>query len=206
MIIRGDHLKNGIANATQTYRKEALKAADYWSAGPIKQRVLTKMGHPYARRHLSYLFGNRSNGGTRKVYGLGRVGAGFPARINAQRGLFRHGWKVRQQKRGGDEVLTLLNLSPDARWLTQKGTRKMIGRPVLQAIVRDIRKRTKRLYKDAFKKAMKLPSVSPNMDAAAAYAREMAVTPRGGMPNSAAMRAAFRRGFTGQARYLRKGK
>lgn len=108
----------------------ALERAQWWSSGPFKQKQLTQWGHPYSR---DFPFS---------------VGEGYPARINVQTGQFKAGWTWSHVRPvgTGDMVGTLTNTSNRTRWLTKIGTRRMIGRPVREAIRKDVRKQTPHLY------------------------------------------------------------
>ena len=179
MRIKAGNLEKNIRATGYQVRKVALERADWWSSGPIKQRELTRMGHPYARRNT--WTAQRSSLKTRKVstgrvYRLGRVGEKFPNRINEQTGDFKGGWKFTYKKTGsGDFLGTLSNTSKHAQYLTRFGTDKMIPRNVMAAINRDVRKETQGLYHDALKRAL---------------------ASGGGGLSAGAMRAALRRGYS----------
>lgn len=110
--------------------REALAEARKLSSGPYSARALARLGHPYARR---------------------RPRPPLPASvINVQSGRFRAGWQVT----GTGDRLVLVNASPAARWLTARGTRRMIGRPIAAAVAARIRERRLRRLRQAVRRGL----------------------------------------------------
>jgi len=114
-------------DAESTSARELLQIARQQSSGPLSSRQLRMMGHPYARRAPRPPFS--------------------AAIVNVQSGRFRAGWRiVGPVTAGGSLRSRLVNDSPEAKSLTERGTRFMIGRPVMRAIAqRERRLRERRL-------------------------------------------------------------
>jgi hypothetical protein len=160
MTIIAEALVKGVHRTGQEIGKIALERAKWWSSGPIKQAELTKMGHPYARRHVSEVVKQGRTGKARKVkvYARGKPGEQFPNRINTQTGDFLEGWHYRYHVTlGGSYMGTLSNDSEHARFLTRYGTKEMIPRNVMAAIMRDVRKQAAPLYHRVLRDAMAAP-------------------------------------------------
>lgn len=120
---RARDFKGNLAAAMKVVEKQALKVAKDLSSGPYKQRTLTRMGHPYARRNPF------------------RIGADYPARINVQTGAFRSSWKTDTRVNLKSISVRVRNTDPKARkWLTERGTGRMVGRPVLKALAKRVTK------------------------------------------------------------------
>lgn len=101
--------------------RDALNAARAYSSGPLRQTQIAVMGHPYARRWPRPPFS--------------------AAIINVQTGRFRAAWRLRGPEAGGTGIRTVItNTAPEARFLTERGTKLMIGRPIVRAIAQTLRR------------------------------------------------------------------
>lgn len=91
-----------------------------------------------------------------------QIGQDYPARANVQSGDFLRGWKVSKGGRtaNGTPVVTLYNRSKHAKWLTGRRTKRMVGRPVMQAIARRLRPRISKYVREAVQGAYRSPTVS----------------------------------------------
>lgn len=159
-------LLRGVAATLERVESVALERAYWWSSGPYKQRTLTALDHPYARRHVSTV---TRRGKTKSVRGL-PIGVGFPARINVQSGRYREGWRTTKRGRGNTVSVTLSNATPYAQYLTAAGTSLMIGRPVLNRIAAAVRTKTRPLWLKTHRDAVRASAVTsvggPNLIAA----------------------------------------
>ena len=112
----------------------ALEVARELSSGPYKTAQLAAMGHPY--RH-----GGRP--------------PQDPAIINLQTGEFYRGWRVIGPRVSGNDLATkLINQSRHARDL-ERGTSRMIARPILIRIRERVNPRRRALYKAALRLALR---------------------------------------------------
>jgi hypothetical protein len=148
MRAKGAELTRSVRATMREVREVAMERARWWSDGPYEQWQLTRKGHPYARRNASVVMSYSQKTGrlsTRMKY-AGRIGTGFPARINYQSGDFYAGWRFHQRFTANELTGSLTNVSPHARYLTGRPVGHMVGRPVMKAIAKDVRKRTKGLW------------------------------------------------------------
>lgn len=156
-------LNRGVYSASRDIARVAKARADWWSSGPYSQRALTRMGHPYARRNTWQATGSSLK--TRKVWKrtvyARRVGQGFPHRVNVQSGDFRSDWRTRVATTADAVSVRLENRSAHARYLTPRGTARMMGRDPMGAITRDVRKRTQGLWRKALRKALNTRAAGP---------------------------------------------
>ena len=103
---------------------EMLKEARIMSSGRYSRKLLRKMGHPYATRHVK----NKKWGA--RVKTAPGVPYGDPAVINAQSGVFRSAWKIDGPVLTASTVRgSLVNDSRVAEYL-RDGTDRMIKRPI----------------------------------------------------------------------------
>ncbi len=109
--------------ATETL-EEMKKEAVVMSSGRYSRKMLRKMGHPYATRHVK----NRK-WGARYSQAPG-IPYGDPAVINKQSGKFRRAWKIDGPVISASVVKgSLVNNSKVAEYL-RDGTDRMIKRPI----------------------------------------------------------------------------
>lgn len=107
---KATELAREVARAEQDSAQDALRIARELSSGTLSTRQQRAMGHPYSRRrpqlrHSAFV-------------------------VNRQSGRFRAGWRI---QRAGN-VTRLVNDSPEAKFMTAQGTKRMIGRPIQEAI------------------------------------------------------------------------
>jgi hypothetical protein len=114
---RAKAIEKEVTDVMKRVQRDALAAARDMSSGPFgNPATLRRLGHPYARR--------------RPV----PIGAAYPAMINVNTGRFKAAWKTSTRINRASISVKLANDSPEARFLTERGTKKMVGRPVLEAI------------------------------------------------------------------------
>lgn len=107
---KADAIKQRTRDAEADNARRLLDIARAYSSGPFSTRQLRQMGHPYARRNPRP--------------------PGNPAVVNRQTGLFRASWRLVKTANGW----RVENLAPYARYFNDKGTRRMIRRPIMRAI------------------------------------------------------------------------
>jgi len=111
------------------------KALEYSNLRCHSLADLARMGHPYAERdpappHWPYL-------------------------IHVQSGEFRSKWFSRTKVRGDDYLLEFGNSSYKADWL-EHGTTKMIPRPIMRTIIREMEDELKLNNRRAYRSALGL--------------------------------------------------
>lgn len=120
-------------NAERSSADDALDFARKLSSGPFSSSQLSAMGHPYRR-------------------------GGYPPApsfiINKQTGQFYRGWRVEGPRTvSGTLSTTLVNDAPHAK-LLERGTRRMIPRPIFQVVRAHIAITRFRRHKRAIRKAL----------------------------------------------------
>jgi hypothetical protein len=155
MRAKADELVSGVRQTQAVVGTIAMARARWWSSGPYKQRELDRLGHPYARRNAIQTATTTKRGQRRrKLVYRAKIGQGFPARINVQSGDFLHSWKWRMQRTPNGVTGTLWNTSDRTKYLTGSGTTLMMGRPVMRAIMKDVRKQTKGMFRKTLHRAL----------------------------------------------------
>lgn len=102
-------LKKAVIDAEKKSVKQAWMLAVSYSVGPFSQSELTKMGHPYARRH-----------------GSPRLD---PNILNIQTGKFAASWRFEEPTESGDAIVAhLYNIDEKAGRFLERGTRYMFAR------------------------------------------------------------------------------
>lgn len=125
----------------EAFRAEVANAEDaihelmLYSAGQFSLAQLAAMGHPYRR---------------------GGQPPQDPAIINRQTGLYAASWEQDGPKWAGDHIVTTIeNTAPEAAFLTAQGTRKMIGRPIVESVAEEIRERCEERRRQAMERALR---------------------------------------------------
>jgi hypothetical protein len=118
---KGKELVRELRQAEHENAVTGLQVAIEFTTGPYKQRLLSRMGHPYARRHPEPAID--------------------PGVANVQSGALAVGWRKREPRLRDDVLVTsLYNVAPEAMFFDEEaypqGTREMIARPV-QARIRE---------------------------------------------------------------------
>jgi hypothetical protein len=121
-----------VESATEDVQKIAMEEAVDLTSGPYTQRDLRRMGHPYSRR--------RPHG----------IGVSNPERINVTKGRIQRGWRYEFGAR--KRSVTLWNVADNARWMTGAGTRRMVPRRILKALVQRVYPRVIREYERPFRR------------------------------------------------------
>jgi hypothetical protein len=105
-------LTRNVTRAVVETAREGVQIAKQDSSGRFSLRRLRQMGHSYARRAPNP--------------------PDDPAIINKQSGVFRAAWTVEpiHSTTGGATVGYVVNRSDRVRWLTERGTRLIMGRPI----------------------------------------------------------------------------
>ncbi len=112
---KADAIQQQVRDAEAQSARDLLRIARAQSSGPLSTAQLRMLGHPYARRRPRPPFS--------------------AAIINVQSGRFKAGWRVIGPSSSSGGIRSrLVNVSPEARWMTERGTSRMIGRPVMRAI------------------------------------------------------------------------
>jgi len=112
---------------------EALKIARELSSGRFSAAQLALLSHPYR---------------------IGGHPPQDPAIINWQTGEFYRGWRVIGPRAAGGTLTTkLVNESPQARAL-ERGTSRMIARPILIRIQERVQARRRTLYRAAIRRTL----------------------------------------------------
>ena len=126
-------LDQGMRDAEQQSARTALEVAHELSSGRFSAAQLARMGHPY------------------------RIGGTPPqdaAIINRQSGEFYRGWRVIGPRRAGSSLTTkLINESPNAQRL-QRGTSRMIARPILVRIGQRVEGQRRALYRATLRRTL----------------------------------------------------
>jgi hypothetical protein len=113
---RADTLQNRFRTTAKRYALTLKATAEELSSGPLGTHNLRAMGNPYKRALLA-------------------GAAGQPDYIvNIQSGNFRGSWVTRVQKVGDTWTITLLNTSPESRYMM--GTKRARMRPILEEVMR----------------------------------------------------------------------
>jgi hypothetical protein len=141
MQARGAKLAELVPAVQEKIAKAALAYAKEMSSGGITLAAMKAAGHPYSRRNPR------------------PVGRKYPARINKQSGTYYGAW--RRQTHAGRGVgwqltTTIYNNSREARYLTGKGTSKMVGRPILEDVAKHMRPIVQKLEREGQKKVHRL--------------------------------------------------
>jgi hypothetical protein len=118
---KGKELVRELREAEHENAVTGLQVAIEYSTGPYKQRLLARLGHPYARRHPEPAID--------------------PGVANVQSGKLAVGWRKREPRMRDDALVTsLYNVAPEAIYFDEdaypQGTTDMIARPV-QARIRE---------------------------------------------------------------------
>lgn len=171
--------------AMRDIKGRALEVAREMSSGPYGDpAVLRALGHPYSRRHPR------------------PIGAFYPAKINVNTGDFRSRWRGTVTRRGlqaGGASITmrLSNNSPHARYLTERGTSRMIGRPIQKLIVEKTRDYARKRIANAYKSALRKGTAGGTVGRAwtGTRAPRMTAQPLNFGNWNSRMRAAFDRGY-----------
>lgn len=116
---RATLLERELVKAEAENLKQAEGAAKLASSGGYSSARLAAMGHPYATRDPRP--------------------PGDPGIINNQKGVFLRSWQRDAPRLEGNRIVSRLrNTAPQAGYL-DKGTRRMIARPIRQVIYRSVR-------------------------------------------------------------------
>lgn len=107
-----------------------LNVARAYSSGPFSTATLRRMGHPYARRNPRP--------------------PGNPAVVNVQSGRFRQSWRLVKTPSGW----RVENLAPYAKYFSDRGTRRMIRRPILRGIGQAMRRQRERRLREAVRRGL----------------------------------------------------
>jgi len=137
---------------------KVVDRAVWWSSGPLSSETLAAMGHPYARAQHPL----RTKSGRKARKGTGRPD---PDRINIQSGDLVRSWVVAPlERRGGTVKAAVYNASPEAAFLydtrenptwPDRGTRRMIGRPLPERVLKEIEPRAWTLIDRALDRALR---------------------------------------------------
>ncbi len=132
--LRVRNLKRQMQRASKDVEKLVHeKALEYSGLTDHSLTQLAKMGHPYSKRHPKPPHD--------------------PAYLHAQSGNLRKSWELTVEFHGSDYVLTLRNKAEYFKWL-EGGTKKMIRRPILEAISASTIKPIRERNKEALNKAL----------------------------------------------------
>ena len=134
---------------------KVVDRAIWWSSGPLSSETLAAMGHPYARNQRP----------VRRVAGRRGTARPDPGRINIQTGDLVRSWVVAPlERRDGTVRASVYNASPEARFLydtrdnpegPDRGTRRMVGRPLPERVLADIEPRAWTLIDRALDRALR---------------------------------------------------
>ena len=115
--------------------EQGVQIAKQYSQGTLNRIVLAQLGHPYGRRS-----------------GLSPVNAEV---INKQTGRFLASWFWRLTPSGNSSIaLQIVNNAPYAKFL-DKGTKRMIERPIRQVIVKKLTRPFRKAVQTAMRRALK---------------------------------------------------
>lgn len=138
---RARSLEQEMRRALRETLDEGLRIAQGASSGPYKSRMLSEMGHPYAKR---------------------RTAPPLPAGIaNSQSGDLRRKWRKRTLARSrGRYAGRLSNSSKHAAFfdedLAPSGTKTMIARPIQAIIRKALRPVIRANVRAAYRRALKI--------------------------------------------------
>ena len=120
--------KGAMRVAVGAMKDEALKLSGtrYASLAELRRR-----GHPYARRRWK---GNKHFSGVPALPAPSYI-------INRQSGQFHESWRTYVRTWRAHISGTLYNIAPWSKYLTEKGTSKMIGRPIMIMVIRRAHRR-----------------------------------------------------------------
>lgn len=112
-----------IERAAYEFRQLLHQAVLADSSGEYSLAKLRRMGHPYAKRHMT------PKGRRAKRRGTPAIPYGDPTIINAQSGTFRGAWRVGVGMNRDQILVRAENRSRAADYL-EFGTKRMIARPL----------------------------------------------------------------------------
>ena len=154
---------------------KVVDRAIWWSSGPLSSETLAAMGHPYARNappppppSAPPNFGGMGGRGRQRgarVAGRRGTARPDPGRINIQSGDLVRSWVVAPlERQGGTVRAAVYNASPEAAFLydtrenptwPDRGTRRMIGRPLPERVLKEIEPRAWTLIDRALDRALR---------------------------------------------------
>jgi len=128
-----DQVQGNLRAAAQAHADRMKQTAVDLSNGSLSSAALRRAGHPYSVR-----------------FGAGAAGQADYI-INKQSGTFAAGWQTQVQQTTKGWTITLLNVSPEAKYLL--GTKKARVRPILEEVMRrvqdDLPARTRKVTRKA---------------------------------------------------------
>lgn len=138
---RADRLTPQVMLAMRATGVVAVRRARELSSGPYSLKRLRRMNHPYRR----------------PPHG---IGAARPEVINVQSGRFREEWRMVNwtspgQKSGYGITVKLENRAPHARYMG--GTKRMVHRPIMRAIVQTVMPEQRKNVRHALKVSLGSP-------------------------------------------------
>ena len=145
------------SNLRQIIRKQERRRKDIPGAFARGAERTMREARQIAREASgAHLYNPRTFKGRARPYSRRMAGAHFPPYlINRQGGGFQAGWKVSIRRGKGETTATLYNDSKVAPFMTARGTRSMIGRPIREYVAGQTKGKPLRYTREELHKAMR---------------------------------------------------